>query len=223
MGALNLSASETRVLGCLLEKERLTPENYPLSLHSLTAACNQLTNREPITGYDEKTVEAAVNALREKKLATAVFGAGSLVQKYRHNLLNHYELAPPEVAVMTVLLLRGPQTPGELRARTERMHPFATLEELEGTLVELGRGDAPLIRLLPPRPGQKERRYVQLFSDESLLEETAGSVDLPAGRAPQPVSEASPRIAAIEEELAAIRGELGALREELAAFRKQFE
>jgi uncharacterized protein YceH (UPF0502 family) len=223
MAALNLSAIETRVLGCLLEKERLTPENYPLSLHSLTAACNQLTNREPITAHDEKTVEAGVNALREKKLATAVFGAGSRVQKYRHNLLSHYELAPPEVALIAVLLLRGPQTPGELRARTERMHGFASLEELEKTLEELGRGDTPLIRLLPPRPGQKERRYVQLLSDETLHEESATEPPTLAPRAPQHPVESQGRIEALELELATLRTELAALREEFVAFRRQFE
>ena len=116
-----LSALETRILGCLLEKERVTPENYPLSLNALAAACNQATNREPVTSYDNHTVEDGVNGLREKKLAIAVFGAGSRVQKYRHNLLEHYNFDPKEIAVLCVLMLRGPQTPGELRQRTERM------------------------------------------------------------------------------------------------------
>src|SRR5437764_948872 len=116
--AIQLSSVETRTLGCLLEKERITPENYPLSLHSLTVACNQSTNREPVVGYDEKTVERALDSLREKKLATVIWGAGARVQKYRHNLLDVYTLDKREAALLCVLMLRGAQTPGELRART---------------------------------------------------------------------------------------------------------
>ena len=133
MPSYNLSAVETRILGCLLEKERTTPENYPLSLNSLTLACNQSTNRDPVVAYDEKTVENGVNAMREKKLATVVFAAGSRVQKYRHNLLDHYTLERKDLAILCVLLLRGPQTPGELRSppaplrlpqhRGSRIHP----------------------------------------------------------------------------------------------------
>ena len=166
MASLDLPPVEARILGCLLEKERTTPENYPLSLNGLVAACNQMTNRDPVTAHDEKTIEAGIEGLRDKKLVTVVFGAGSRVQKYRHNLLEHFELNRRDVAVMAVLLLRGPQTAGELRSRTERLFLFATLVELEGCLDGLGRGDSPLIKLLPQQPGQKERRYVQLFSAE---------------------------------------------------------
>jgi uncharacterized protein YceH (UPF0502 family) len=222
MPSPDLNAVETRVLGCLLEKERTTPENYPLSLHSLTSACNQSTNREPVVGYDEKTVENGVNSLREKKLATVVFGAGSRVQKYRHNLLDHYELAPREVALLCVLLLRGPQTPGELRSRTERMHAFNSLEAVEACLDELARGDFPLVRQVPARPGQKERRYLQLFSSETLYTDAPAEALFTANRASAPES-SSPRIEAVEAELAALRQELASLREEFAAFRKQFE
>src|SRR5260370_29673370 len=140
MPHFDLSPVETRILGCLLEKERLTPENYPLSLHGLTAACNQSTNRDPVTAYDERTVDAGLTALREDKLATLIHAAGARVQKYRHNLANHYELQPREVALLCTLLLRGPQTLGELRARTERMHSFGTLEEVEPALAELAGG-----------------------------------------------------------------------------------
>src|SRR5260221_545616 len=147
-----LNALETRVLGCLLEKERHTPENYPLSLHALTAACNQSTNREPVTSYDEKHVETGVNALREKKLASVIFGAGSRVQKYRHLLLNHFELKPPEIAVLCVLLLRGLQTPGELRSRTERLFHFPDLETVQNCLDELALDATPLVRMLDARP-----------------------------------------------------------------------
>src|SRR5207302_1949137 len=129
-----------------------------------TAACNQSTNRDPVVAYDEKTVESGVASLREKKLATVVFGGGSRVQKYRHSLLDHLNLEPREIALLCVLLLRGPQTPGELRTRTERMHSFNTLEEVESCLADLANGDAPLVRVLPARAGQKEKRYVQLLS-----------------------------------------------------------
>ncbi len=218
-----LTALETRILGCLLEKERHTPENYPLSLHSLTAACNQSTNREPVTGYDEKVVEAGVNALREKKLASVIFGAGSRVQKYRHLLLNHFELKPPEVAVLCVLLLRGPQTPGELRIRAERMYAFASLEAVQSCLDDLAIDATPLVRLLEARPGQKERRYAQLFSAESTLAEPATEtivVHVPQEAAPG-ADEA--RFVALENGSAELKAELAQLREEFAAFRKQFE
>src|SRR5581483_10841664 len=129
--AFILSPLETRVLGCLLEKERITPENYPISLHSLTAACNQTTNRDPISGYDEKVVEQGLESLRAKKLATMVRLAGSRVEKYKHNLPDHYTLDRGETALMCVLMLRGRQTPGELRTRTERQHAFESVEAVE--------------------------------------------------------------------------------------------
>ena len=208
--ALTLSPVETRVLGCLLEKERVTPENYPMSLHGLTAACNQATNREPVTAYDEKTVENALDGLRGKKLATVIWAAGARVQKYRHNFLDEYTLDPREVAVLCVLMLRGAQTPGELRQRTERLHSFAETREIEECLHGLAQGAAPLVRILAPRPGQKEKRCVQLLSGEPDLSEPP-----PAGphesRAPEPS-----RIEALEAQVAA-------LRQEFDAFRKQFE
>jgi len=212
-----LNAVETRILGCLVEKERLTPENYPLSLHSLTAACNQSTNRDPVVSYDEKTVEAGVNSLRDKKLATVVFGAGSRVQKYRHRVLEHYTLNSGETSLLCVLLLRGPQTAGELRLRTERMSPFEDIPAVEATLEEMGKGDFPLVRLLPARPGQKERRYSQLFSAESLRkEDEPGSSD--SMRDVPPL-----RTLTFEDELANLKSELKQLREEFVAFRKQFD
>ena len=219
MSAFQLSPLETRVLGCLLEKERHTPENYPLSLHALTAACNQATNREPVTGYDEATVEAGVNGLREKKLATVIFGAGSRVQKYRHKLPEHFTLDPRELALLCVLLLRGPQTPGELRTRTERMFAFRTLEDVQARLDELALGAAPLVAVQPARPGQKERRYLQLLSAEGPEEAMVTE--------PWPTASAAPaapsRLDALSGEVAALRTEVAALREELAAFRRQFE
>jgi hypothetical protein len=143
MSSLVLTSVETRILGSLLEKERITPENYPLSLNSLVAACSQTTSRDPVVAYDQKTVEDGLQSLRDKGLATVVFGAGSRVQKYRHNLGDHFNLQSREVALLAVLLLRGPQTPGELRSRSERLHGFAAVEEVESCLESLCSG-APL-------------------------------------------------------------------------------
>ena len=217
--AFSLSPVETRVLGCLLEKERVTPENYPISLHSLTAACNQTTNREPVTGYDEKTVEQGLDALREKKLATMVRLAGSRVEKYRHILLDSYTLDRGEVALLCVLMLRGRQTPGELRARTERMHPFATTQEVETALQKLMEGNEPLVRILPQSPGQKERRYVQLLSGEPAIEDMPPATE----RSEVVVPLEKSRIDLLESEVSALKSELAAFREEFSKFRKQFE
>lgn len=218
MPHFNLSPVETRVLGCLLEKERLTPENYPLSLHALTAACNQATNRDPVTSYDERTVDAGVTGLREKKLATMIHSAGARVAKYRHNLPDQYDLQPREVALLCVLLLRGPQTPGELRARTERMHAFQSIEAVEAALDELARGDAPMVRVLPARPGQKERRFVQLLSGEPVISDAPAETVVSVTREAQ-----SSRTEELGREIAALREELRQLREEFAAFKRQFE
>lgn len=229
MSTFALTPVESRILGCLIEKERTTPENYPLSINSLTAACNQSTNREPVMSLDEKTVENGVNALREKKLASVIFGAGSRVQKYKHRLLEHYELNPREVGLLCVLLLRGPQTPGELRGRTERMAPFENTAEIEACLDELARGDSPLVLKQPARPGQKEARYVQLLSAEvPEQDQVSASAYLPSAISPLPsaipAEPASPsQLEALTTEVATLRTELEQLREEFRAFRKQFE
>ncbi len=220
MASLDLTPVEARILGCLLEKERITPENYPLSLNSLVVACNQTTNREPVTAYDERTVEEGIAGLREKKLVTVIFGSGSRVQKYRHNLPDHFELDGRDVAVMAVLLLRGAQTAGELRSRTERLFHFASIEELEACLEGLARGESPLIKLLPQQPGQKEGRTVHLLSPEPEGGwQKAGYETTPAPR----VTREEGRMEALEAEVAALRKEVGELREQFAAFRKQFE
>lgn len=223
MPLFTLSPVETRILGCLLEKERITPENYPLSLNSMVAACNQSTNRDPIVAYDAKTVEAGVDTLRQKKLATMIMSAGSRVPKYRHELLNHFELNPREVALICVLLLRGPQTPGELRTRTERQQFFDSLEQVEAFLGELTKGESPLVRVLPARPGQKEKRYVQLISGEPVVSDAPpDEISFPAP-ARELAAEEKPRLEAVEKEIEGIKGELQRLREELLSFRKQFE
>lgn len=216
---MELTPAETRVLGCLMEKERTTPENYPLSLNSLVAACNQLTNREPIMTLGDRAVEEALDALRQKKLATVIFGAGSRVQKYRHILPDIYHFTPQESALLCVLLLRGPQTAGELRQRAERMAPLATLAEAENVLESMAGGNDPFVRLLAARPGQKERRYVQLlsgepaefFDDEPARATVAGAATIPA----------LDRLEAMAKEMAVLRGEIAELRANFDDFRRQ--
>jgi uncharacterized protein len=216
-----LDAVEARILGCLLEKERLTPENYPLSLNSLTSACNQSTNREPVTSFEERTVEAGLYSLREKKLASLIHAAGARVQKYRHNLPDQYELTPGETALLCVLLLRGPQTSGELRMRTERMYRFGAIDEVEGALQTLGKGTEPLVKMLPIRPGQKEVRYAQLLAAEAAIEPAAAHAG--AAHAASATAPPGARVEALAEEVAALAAELRQLRDEFSAFRKQFE
>ena len=223
MASLELGPVEARILGCLLEKERTVPESYPLSLNSLITACNQTTSRDPVTAYDEQTVEAGIGTLREKKLVTVVFGGGSRVQKYRHNLPEHFELNRGDIAVMSVMLLRGPQTAGELRSRTERMYHFATPEELEGCLQGLERGDSPLIRLLAQQPGQKERRYVELFSTEPEGGWQAASREAQVAPRPAQGDSRVERLGALEAEVAALREEVTELKARFGEFKKQFE
>jgi uncharacterized protein YceH (UPF0502 family) len=213
MSFIDLSAVECRVLGSLLEKERLTPENYPLSLNSLTAACNQSTNRDPVTSYDEKTVDEAIQSLRERRLVTMVVGAGARVQKFKHRLGEHYKLEDKEVAVLCVLLLRGAQTPGELRIRTERMHAFGSLGAVEETLSVLAREGLELVQSIPARPGQKEGRYRCTFGVESSAIESTSPDEpiLPS------------RLEVLQSEVKDLRDEIARLREEFQQFRRQFE
>lgn len=225
---MQLTPVETRILGCLLEKERITPESYPLTLNALVAACNQSTNREPVVGYDERTIEQGIDSLRQKQLAMIVHTAGARVPKYRHRIPDQYELSTQETALLCVLMLRGPQTPGELRSRAERLGGPAVLSEVEGLLEGLARGDAPLVQSLPPRPGQKERRYVQLLSGP-FQAEVEPSQPLPSS--PVPVAPGVPieadrgseRLTALEAEMNALKTSLAALQAEFAAFRRQFE
>jgi uncharacterized protein YceH (UPF0502 family) len=216
--SLDLSPVETRILGCLLEKERTTPEAYPLTLNSLTAAANQTTNRDPVMSLDSKDVELALDELRAKKLAAMIMMAGSRVQKYRHQLPDHYDLSPAETAILCVLMLRGAQTVGELKTRTDRIYGFADTVELEKCLSDLAEGSDPLVRQLPPQPGQKGVRWVQLISGEPdpeiLMPRSAPVTVVPGGHS---------RVDKLEEEVLALRKELAALREEFTEFRRQFE
>ncbi|HEV7883508.1 MAG TPA: YceH family protein, partial [Solirubrobacteraceae bacterium] len=165
---MDLTAAEIRVLGCLLEKQRTTPDTYPLTLNALRAACNQSTNRDPVVHYDEATIRDAITRLSRRRWARLASGAGSRASKYRHLLDESLTSASDELAVLCVLMLRGPQTPGELKGRTERLHPFADLPAVHATLEHLI--DRDLVEQLPRRPGQKEERYAHRLSDDDAPE-----------------------------------------------------
>ncbi len=164
---IQLTPTEARVLGCLIEKELSTPEYYPLTLNSLVAACNQKNNRDPVVEYDEKTVVRALEGLREKKLGLRIDMATSRVPKYKHCIKDRFPLNEQQVALLCTLLLRGPQTPGELRGRSERLYPFRDLEQVDEVLQSLISGlEEALVMALPRQPGRKEIRYAHLLSGE---------------------------------------------------------
>ena len=215
-----LNEIEARVLGCLIEKEMTTPEYYPLSLNALTNACNQKSNRDPVMSLTEEDVVRALNRMRFNQL-TVVSGENSRVAKYRHLLAENMGLVPAELAVICELLVRGPQTVGELRTRCERMHSFADLAAVEEVLKELIEREKPLIVRLPRQPGRKEARNAHLFSgmpDLTVEEHEA---------APEParvrVMAENERIVKLEEEVAALRAEVAGLRQAVEEFKSQFE
>jgi len=219
---VNLTEIEARVLGSLIEKDITTPDYYPLSLNALVNACNQKNNRDPVMNLDEETVRQALGTLQEKRLAGPASGADSRVTKFEHRLQEVFNFDRREIAVVCVLLLRGPQTPGELRSRTDRMYHFEALDDVVSTLDRLAQREPPLARVLPRQPGTKESRYTHLFSGEPA---TADTTDV--ARAPSPAnpvsSPAADRLATLEEEVARLRQELSEVQQQLAAFRKQFE
>jgi uncharacterized protein len=206
---VDADAVEIRVLGCLIEKQRTTPDTYPLSVNALRLACNQSTNRDPVVAYDEPTIRSALDRLSRKGWARLASGPGSRAAKYRHLLDDALSLAPAESALLCVLMLRGPQTPGELKQRTERLHAFTDTAELEGVLD--GLAERELVVRRERRPGQKEQRYEQLVGGEagpSAEPEPAVAAD-----------GADDRLAGIEDELRELRDEVRALRARLDAFR----
>jgi hypothetical protein len=220
---LTLDAEEIRVLGSLLEKEITTPEYYPLSLNGLLNACNQKSNRNPVVHLDEQALDRALYTLRDKGLLVSITGAGSRVPKYGHRISEKFNLGRRELAVLCELLLRGPQTLGELRTRAERMHPFGDLAEVESVLDRM----PELVTKLPRRPGEKEARYAHLLSGEAPI-----SAGPPVSAASPPAAEAGPepgppppqsRIGALEAEIAQLRRELEDLKQQFAEFQKQFE
>jgi uncharacterized protein YceH (UPF0502 family) len=228
---MSLSPEEARVLGCLLEKERTTPDAYPLSMNALVAACNQSTNRNPVVSYSEETVEAALDRLRERSFVRRGVYPGSRVIKYKHVLGEALGVGEPELALLGVLLLRGPQTPGELKARTERLYAFADAVELQDTLDRLFTRGEPLAKRLEREPGQKEARVRELLTDPAAGEVTAepgeGTVvwkpEHEDGPAPSPPSAAVPTddgAAALTERLEALEAEVSTLRRDLEMLRE---
>lgn len=215
-----LTKVEVRVLGSLIEKEITTPEYYPLTLNALTNACNQISNRDPVVSFDEKTVARALESLREKNLAWMVTGIGR-VPKYEHRFAEAYKLAEQEVAVLCVLMLRGPQTVGEIRGRTGRLYEFKELEEVELTLQALMTAQPPLAMKLPRQPGTKESRCAHLLAGEVQIEEREVATRLEP--ATLEVLQENERLSRLEEELAQVRGELAELRHQFVEFKKQFE
>ncbi len=216
-----LTPEEVRVAGCLVEKQMTTPDSYPLTHNALVAACNQLSNRNPVVSYDDSIVMHALAALRSKALARMLHVPGSRGPKHRHVLDETLELDRGELALLAVLGLRGPQTVGELRTRTERMHPFASLSEVEEALERLGARPEPLVIRLERQPGQKEARYAHLLSGLAAAEEAAAATPFETAAGPAPVRRAAPapaddeRLSALEQRLAAVEADLAALRSEL--------
>ncbi len=220
---LILSEVETRVLGSLIEKDITTPDYYPLSLNALVNACNQKNNREPVMTLDEEQVRQAVGTLQEKRLAGPVSGADSRVTKFEHRLQEVFNFDRREIALICVLLLRGPQTPGELRSRTDRMYHFEALDDVVSTIDRLGQREPPLARVLPRQPGTKESRYMHLFSGEPP-EQQAGQAHSSTNYAVNPpTTSTGERLAQLEEEVARLRQELFEVQQQFATFRKQFE
>ena len=211
-----LSHVEARVLGALIEKDITTPDYYPLSLNALINACNQKSNRDPVMNLGENAVRDALLSLSEKGLAGRVSSADSRVPKYEHRLQEAFNLPRAETAVLCVLLLRGPQTPGELRGRTERMHRFEELSDVHSALQRLIQRDSPLVQMLPRQPGTKETRYVHLLSGEMEIAE------LPA-QEPGVASADGDRIALLETELGGLKAELAELKKDFREFQKRFE
>lgn len=201
-GSFDLTAEEVRVLGCLLEKQHTTPDQYPLTLNALRLACNQSTNRDPVLDYDDAIIREALHRLERRGLTRLASGQGSRAPKYRHLLADALPMSEDEQAVLCVLMLRGAQTPGELKQRAERIYPFADLNALQHTLEELiARG---LAARLDRRPGQKEERYLHLLAGE--LDEAPAQAS-PAAPAPAraPLDSLAERVARLEREVAELR------------------
>jgi uncharacterized protein YceH (UPF0502 family) len=213
---IQLNEIEVRVLGALLEKEITTPDYYPLSLNALINACNQKSNREPVMNLDEGAVREALDSLNGTGLAGPISSAESRVTKYAHRLQEAFNFDRRETALLCVLFLRGPQTPGELRGRTERMYRFDGLEAVESALHRLIDREPPLVKKLPRLPGTKESRYAHLLAGEMEAEVELNAVSEAAGCETE-------RIARLESEVAALQQEIADLKQQFTDFRKQFE
>ncbi len=219
MNILLLSEIETRVLGALVEKELTTPEYYPLSLNALVNACNQKSNRDPVMNLDEDAVREAVHSLDKKGLAGHADNMVSRVSKYEHRLQEAYNFTRHEIAILAELLLRGPQTPGELRSRADRMHKFDDLGIAQSTLQRLMKREPPLVTVLPRQPGTKEARYAHLMSGDVEIPPQESSPEGPLASS----ANGRDRFARLEEQVEALQSEIADLKKQFAAFRKQFE
>ncbi len=216
---IKLTETEVRVLGSLIEKDITTPEYYPLSLNALMNACNQKTNRDPVMQLDEDAVRDALEGLQQQRMAGPARGADSRVIKYEQRLQEVFNFTRPEIAVLCVLLLRGPQTPGELRGRAERLHHFEALDDVQSALQKLMQREPPLAKVLPRQPGTKESRYAHLLAAEIVELEAPVHVSATVERNPADTE----RIARLEEEVAELRREVGEAKDQLERFRRQFE
>jgi len=220
---LRLTAAEARVLGALMEKEATTPEYYPLSLNALVNACNQRSNREPVMDLDEETVRQALHGLEDDGLAGKARSADGRVAKYEHWLGEAFNFSRPEAALICVLLLRGPQTPGELRGRTERLHKFDEISDVLAGLQKLMEREPSLIAVLPRQPGTKESRYAHLMSGDVDAAALAGSF---AG-APSPTTHFAPREAGndagSDDRISNIEAQMRELKQEMADLRRKFD
>jgi len=215
---MQLTPTEVRVLGSLIEKQITTPEYYPLTLNSLTAACNQKNNRNPITSLAESEVDEALYSLRDKNLAYVFHGSTSRVPKYKHVAPEVLHLTPPELAAMCVLMLSGPQTVGEIRTRGYRLYEFSGLDEVDETLRSLKTKDEPMVVSLPRQPGQKEARFAHLLSGEPEIELSETTVEKHPRRANDP-----DRVAKLEEQVLTLTQQVENLTTQFEEFKKQFE
>jgi uncharacterized protein YceH (UPF0502 family) len=214
-----LNEVEARVLGALLEKEITTPDYYPLSLNALVNACNQKSNRDPVMNLEEDAVRIALRTLHDNSLARSVSAADSRVTKYEHRLQEAFNFDRREASIFCELLLRGAQTPGELRSRAERMHHFDDLGEVQSALQRLISREPPLVKVLARQPGTKESRYIHLLSGDAEPVTPLSVREAPAvsGR------ENAEKVSRLESEVAELRRDIADLKQQFAAFRKQFE
>jgi uncharacterized protein YceH (UPF0502 family) len=220
-----LNETEVRVLGSLVEKQVTTPDYYPLTLNALLHACNQISNRDPAVQYDEPTVMGAVDTLRGKNLVYIFYGADSRVPKYKHMMSEVFSLSASELAAMCVLMLRGPQTVGEIRGRTGRLYEFADLREAEATLDALAQRDEALVAKLPRQAGRKEARYAHLLAGLPAVEESGEeqAATAPASRTFSSRAHEGERVTRLEAEVERLSGELAEMRRRFDEFRSQFE
>jgi uncharacterized protein len=220
---LTLTSIEARVLGALIEKEITTPEYYPLSLNALTNACNQKSNRDPVMHLEEGEIRKALNHLEYQSLVRSVSSTDSRVTKFEHRLQDAFNFYRPEVAIVCELLLRGPQTPGELRTRASRMHAFEDLESVHSALSRLEKREPPLVTALPRQPGTKEARYAHLLGDAPPVAPAPPAYTTGARDDETAAASSAERIESLVAEVAQLRQQIADLQSQFATFRKQFE